>query len=54
MVRFAVIGTNWITDRFISAATKVEGFQLTAIYRERKNEQRNLQASIKFILYLLA
>ncbi|WP_141433154.1 Gfo/Idh/MocA family protein [Bacillus sp. 03113] len=32
MVRFGVIGTNWITDRFIQAAQAVQGFQLTAVY----------------------
>ncbi|WP_226670124.1 Gfo/Idh/MocA family protein [Metabacillus litoralis] len=32
MVRFGVIGTNWITESFLSAASKVEGFSLTAIY----------------------
>ncbi|WP_062050524.1 Gfo/Idh/MocA family protein [Bacillus sp. JCM 19034] len=36
MVRFAVIGTNWITDRFIAAASKVEGFSLTAVYSRTK------------------
>ena len=32
MVRFGVIGTNWITEDFIRAASKVEGFSLTAVY----------------------
>ncbi|APH06116.1 Gfo/Idh/MocA family protein [Bacillus weihaiensis] len=32
MVRFGMIGTNWITESFISAASKVEDFQLTAVY----------------------
>lgn len=32
MVRFGIIGTNWITESFIQAAKKVEGFSLTAVY----------------------
>ncbi|WP_226529755.1 Gfo/Idh/MocA family protein [Metabacillus niabensis] len=32
MVRFGIIGTNWITESFIQAASKVEQFSLTAVY----------------------
>ncbi|RCW65799.1 Gfo/Idh/MocA family protein [Saliterribacillus persicus] len=32
MVRFGVIGTNWITDHFIDGASHVEDFSLTAVY----------------------
>ncbi|SFS88352.1 Gfo/Idh/MocA family protein [Paenibacillus sp. BC26] len=32
MIRFGVIGTNWITDHFIEAARVAEGFSLTAVY----------------------
>ncbi|MBO0993510.1 Gfo/Idh/MocA family protein [Bacillus sp. SD088] len=32
MVRFGIIGTNWITDSMVEAALQAEGFQLTAIY----------------------
>ncbi|MFB1050581.1 Gfo/Idh/MocA family protein [Paraliobacillus sp. JSM ZJ581] len=32
MVRFGVIGTNWITESFIQAASEIENFQLTAVY----------------------
>ncbi|MCV9887235.1 Gfo/Idh/MocA family protein [Metabacillus halosaccharovorans] len=32
MVRFGIIGTNWITESFIQAASKVEEFSLTAVY----------------------
>lgn len=32
MVRFAVIGTNFITDRFIEAGRQCEGFYLQAVY----------------------
>lgn len=32
MIRFAVIGTNWITQRFIDAAHATGKMQLTAVY----------------------
>lgn len=32
MVRFGVIGTNWITDFFIEAGRELEGFEVTAVY----------------------
>jgi len=32
MVRFGVIGTNWITDAFIQAAKETKDFKLTAVY----------------------
>lgn len=32
MIRFGVIGTNWITDRFIDGASKVDTFKLSAVY----------------------
>ena len=32
MIRFGVIGTNWITDSFIEAALKTGNYQLTAVY----------------------
>ncbi|QGQ44486.1 Gfo/Idh/MocA family protein [Metabacillus sediminilitoris] len=38
MIRFGIIGTNWITERLIKAASKVEGFSLTAVY-SRTNEK---------------
>ncbi|RJR06386.1 gfo/Idh/MocA family oxidoreductase, partial [Candidatus Parcubacteria bacterium] len=31
-MRFGIIGTNWITESFIAAASEVEGFTLTAVY----------------------
>ncbi len=31
-MKLATIGTSWITDKFISAASKVEGVELTAVY----------------------
>jgi len=38
MIRFAVVGTNWITERFIDAAHESGKLKLTAIY-SRKLEQ---------------
>lgn len=32
MIRFGVIGTNWITDRFLKAAQEAEDFTLAAVY----------------------
>lgn len=32
MIRFGVIGTNWITDKFIEAALETEEFELAAVY----------------------
>jgi scyllo-inositol 2-dehydrogenase (NADP+) len=32
MIRFGVVGTNWITDRLIDGASHDEDFQLTAVY----------------------
>ncbi|MCM3089903.1 MULTISPECIES: Gfo/Idh/MocA family protein [unclassified Cytobacillus] len=32
MVRFGIVGTNWITERFLKAALQAEDFQLSAVY----------------------
>lgn len=32
MIRFATIGTNWITDKFIKAAAQIGDFKLNAVY----------------------
>ncbi|WP_353854727.1 Gfo/Idh/MocA family oxidoreductase [Bacillus sp. Bos-x628] len=32
MIRFAVIGTNWITDRFLQSAEGMDDFTCTAVY----------------------
>ncbi|WP_071393988.1 Gfo/Idh/MocA family protein [Bacillus tuaregi] len=32
MIRFGIIGTNWITDSFIEAAMELEDFSISAIY----------------------
>lgn len=35
-VRFGVIGTSKITEWFLKGASKVEGFELTAVYSRNK------------------
>ncbi|MFC0179298.1 Gfo/Idh/MocA family protein [Thorsellia kenyensis] len=36
MIHLAIIGTNWITDRFLDAAIKSQEFVLTAVYSREK------------------
>lgn len=36
MIRFGVVGTNWITDEFIKGAKEIEDFALTAVYSRTK------------------
>ena len=38
-IRFGIIGTNWITERFIQAAREAEGFELTAVYSRTKRKR---------------
>ncbi|UUZ81109.1 Gfo/Idh/MocA family oxidoreductase [Paenibacillus sp. P26] len=40
MIRFAVIGTNWITEQFIDAAREAEEFVLTAVYSRTEEKAR--------------
>lgn len=35
MVRFGVIGTNWITESFLKAGKKVKDFELTTVYSRK-------------------
>ncbi|MBF3299481.1 gfo/Idh/MocA family oxidoreductase, partial [Leptospira borgpetersenii serovar Ballum] len=44
MIRFAVVGTNWITRQFVDAAHETGKFTLTAIY-SRSLEQAQTFAS---------
>lgn len=46
MIRFGVIGTNWITEEFIHAARELEGFALTAVYS--RTEERAKEFAAKF------
>jgi scyllo-inositol 2-dehydrogenase (NADP+) len=38
MIRFAVIGTNWITERLIEAASHEKDFKLEAVYSRTKEQ----------------
>jgi scyllo-inositol 2-dehydrogenase (NADP+) len=40
MIRFGIIGTNTITDKFLEAAKSVEGFILTAVYSRKEETAR--------------
>ncbi len=46
MVRFGIIGTNWITERFLQAASKVEDFSLTAVYS--RTEEKAVEFAKKY------
>lgn len=38
MIRLAIIGTNWITERFVQAALEVEQFELSAVYSRSQSK----------------
>ena len=40
MVSFGVIGTNWITDKFLEAAKELDDFCLTAVYSRTEERAR--------------
>ena len=42
MIKFAVIGTNWITQKFVQAAHESQSMQLAAVY------SRNLDSAAQF------
>ncbi|MEI2401158.1 Gfo/Idh/MocA family protein, partial [Paenibacillus phytohabitans] len=46
MIRFGVIGTNWITDAFLEAAKAIEDFSLTAVYS--RTEERAKEFADKY------
>jgi predicted dehydrogenase len=46
MIRFAVIGTNWITEEFIHAARETGEFALTAVYS--RTEEKGAEFANKF------
>lgn len=41
MIRFGIIGTNWITERFLSGAEEVEQFALRAVYSRTEERARD-------------
>ena len=41
IMRFGIIGTNWITDKLLDAGSQLENFELTAVYsRTEEKSQR--------------
>ncbi|WP_036635532.1 Gfo/Idh/MocA family protein [Paenibacillus massiliensis] len=46
VVRFGIIGTNWITERFIQAAQETDQFSLTAIYS--RTEEKGAEFAAKY------
>lgn len=40
MIRFAVVGTNWVTERFIDAAHESGKLTLSAVYSRRIEQAR--------------
>ncbi|WP_456271275.1 Gfo/Idh/MocA family protein [Bacillus sp. AK031] len=46
MIRFGVVGTNWITERFLDGAAKVNDFTLTAVYS--RTEQKAKEFARKY------
>jgi len=44
MLRLAIIGTNWITERFVKAAIEAQEFELTAVYSRDKSRADEFSA----------
>jgi predicted dehydrogenase len=44
LTRFGVIGTNWITERFIEAAQEMEEFILSAVYSRTEERAKDFAA----------
>jgi len=40
MIRFGVIGTNWITEQFLKAAAELPSFQLAAVYSRTEEKAK--------------
>ncbi|SER64081.1 Predicted dehydrogenase [Gracilibacillus ureilyticus] len=40
MIRFGVIGTNWITDRFLTSAKEIADFQFAAVYSRTEEKAK--------------
>ncbi|WP_410513596.1 Gfo/Idh/MocA family oxidoreductase [Paenibacillus sp. BR2-3] len=43
-IRFGVVGTNWITDRFVQAGLESEEFILTAVYSRMEEKGKSFAA----------
>lgn len=40
MIRFGIIGTNWITEKFLDAAQQLENFQLSCVYSRTEEKAK--------------
>lgn len=47
MIRFGIVGSNWITERFIKAGRQHADFTVTAVYSRTEKKQKSLLGSIK-------
>lgn len=47
MIRFGIVGTNWITERFIQGALETDQFALTAVYSRTEEKGRAFAAPFK-------
>ncbi|WP_214627910.1 Gfo/Idh/MocA family protein [Paenibacillus agaridevorans] len=48
MIRFGIIGTNWITDRFLAGAALHQQFKLSAVYS--RTEERAREFADKYVI----
>jgi predicted dehydrogenase len=46
MIKFATIGTNWITEEFIKAAKEAPDFALTAVYSRTEEKAKEFAAKV--------
>lgn len=53
MIRFAVIGTNTITDKFLQAASTLPDFKLCAVYSRTLARAQEYAQKITFRLSLI-
>ena len=44
MVRFGIVGTNWITEKLINAGGMLENFQLNAVYSRTEEKAAEFAA----------
>jgi len=59
IMRFGIIGTNWITDKLLDAGSQIENFELTAVYSRTEEKARefadkynvkNIFTDLRFLL----
>ena len=47
MVKFGIVGTNWITEKLIDAGTMCEDFQLNAVYSRTEEKAKEFADKYK-------